>query len=191
MSIITHQTEKATHTTGATDEEDVRRLLVDDIDAGFIELVVRYQPGVHAGALRLTRHPHDAEEIAQETFLRAYRSLADFDRARILALQPKPWLWTIALNLCRNRATRTRPTEPLDVEQGAHLDTEPLDVEVWRRRLSALNETQRTAVVLRHVADLSVADIAQVVDRPEGTVKADISRGLARLRTTIDTEETP
>ena len=57
--------------------------------------------------------------------------------------------------------------------------------------LGRLSDDQRTAVVLRHVVDLPIADIAEITGRPQGTVKADVSRGLARLRTALDTEDTP
>lgn len=61
----------------------------------------------------------------------------------------------------------------------------------WRRRLEALSEAQRTAVVLRHVVGMSYQDIAQATNRPLGTVKADVSRGLRALRTIIDQEGSP
>ena len=89
------------------DDRAITTALVADLDRGFVEMVERYQPGIYSGAYRLLRTPHDAEDVAQETFLRAYRSLSAFDDGRIRSLKPRPWLWTIALNLCRNRWART------------------------------------------------------------------------------------
>jgi DNA-directed RNA polymerase specialized sigma24 family protein len=67
-------------------------------------------------------------------------------------------------------------------------DPEPVDAALWDARLSALSAVQRRAVVLRHVVGLSYADLSIALDRPEGTVKADVSRGLARLRDHIEQE---
>jgi RNA polymerase sigma-70 factor (ECF subfamily) len=68
-------------------------------------------------------------------------------------------------------------------------DPEPVDGVVWDRRLSSLNQDQRAAVVLRHVVGLGIVEISEITGRPEGTVKADVHRGLARLREVIEGEE--
>ena len=170
---------------------DVRQTLVSDFDEGFTVLVRSYQPGIYSGALRLTHSRQDAEEVAQDTFLRAYTALGKYNEDRIRDLQVRPWLWTIAVNLCRTRAKRARPTSPLPPDEtlGADGDDHFDDIE-WNRRLAVLPQSQRTAVILRHVADLPVNEIAEITGRPVGTVKADISRGLARLRTIVQEEET-
>jgi RNA polymerase sigma factor (sigma-70 family) len=160
-----------------------------DLDRGFTDLVRAHQPGIYAGAHRLTGSRTAAEEIAQDTFMRAYKALDGYHDDRIAELSLSPWLWTIALNLCRNRARRTRPTDPLPATETGVVDVEPLDDAAWSRRLAVLPESQRTAVVLRYVLDLSVNDVAAVTERPVGTAKADISRGIARLRATIEAEE--
>jgi RNA polymerase sigma-70 factor (ECF subfamily) len=172
-----------------TVEAQVRRSLTEEFDTGFTELVRAYQPQIYSGALRMTRRPEDAKDVAQDTFVRAYRALRSYDDDRILSLQIRPWLWTIALNLCRNRA-RSKVTEVLLLDHDiiAHADLSELDDAMWNRRLTTLNSHQRTAVVMRHVLDLPIAEISQATGRPEGTVKADLSRGLDRLRLTIEAE---
>jgi len=174
----------------ASDDTEIQRTLVSDPDLGFTMLVRRHQPGIYSGARRLTHRHEDAEEVAQETFLRAYRALARYDDERIGDLRIQGWLWTIALNLCRDRAKRSAK-EPSAVADpaGAATDTIPIDADSWNGRLSGLSNAQRTAVVLRHVVDLPIADIADATGRPEGTVKTDISRGLDRLREALTREE--
>ncbi len=175
-----------------TTDQDIAALLVDDLDRGFVAMVEAYQAGIYSGALRLLRRPQDAEDVAQEAFLRAYRSLESYDVDRICSMRLRPWLWTIALNICRNRWARSKPTAPLDAAGPlASADTEPMDSTMWAARFANLSDAQRTAVVLRHVVDLPVAEIAEITERPEGTVKADISRGLSRLRTSMEGEGTP
>ena len=177
-------------TLSKTTDQDIAAMIVRDLDRGFVAMVEAHQPGIYSGALRLLRRRHDAEDVAQETFLRAYRSLESYGDDRIRSMKLRPWLWTIAINLCRNRWSRTKPTAPLDsVTPVASRDEEPLDFDSWSARLDQLSDPQRTAVVLRHVVDLSIAEIAEITERPQGTVKADISRGLSRLRTAIESEE--
>ena len=171
-------------------EAHIRHALVADFDNGFTELVSEYQPGIYSGARRLTRHAHDAQDIAQDTFVRAYHALSQFDAERILDLKVRSYLWTIALNLCRNRATRRVPEVPIrDHEASVQDVSTSIDEAAWSRRLANLNTNQREAVVMRHVLDMPVTEIVEATGRPSGTVKADISRGLERLRTTIEAEE--
>lgn len=168
---------------------EIQRALIKDRDAGFTMLVHTFQPGIYSGVRRMTNGHADAEEIAQDTFLRAYRALAGYEKERIRTLQLRAWLWTIALNLCRNRASRSAPESPKPsiTAESTH-DEIPLDAAAWNRRLDRLSPHQRAAVVLRHIVDLPIADIAAISGRPEGTVKADISRGLNRLRDSMEAE---
>ena len=178
-------------------DTDIRVLvltaLADDLDSGFVALFDAYRNVVFSAALRLCGRWADAEDLTAEAFLRAYRALAGYDRARIAALRPRPWLLTILANLWRNslRSAARRPSpaplddapEPADPGEGAEQRAERAET---GRELAALlgelTEEQRLAVVLRHVADLPVSEIAEVLGTPQGTVKSHISRGLARLR---------
>jgi RNA polymerase sigma-70 factor (ECF subfamily) len=170
-------------------EAHIRHALVANFDNGFTELVSEYQPGIYSGARRLTRHTHDAQDIAQDTFVRAYSALSGYEPERILDLKVRAYLWTIALNLCRNRATRRVPEVPIRERETAVEDvTTSIDEVAWSRRLANLNSHQREAVVMRHVLDMPITEISEATGRPSGTVKADISRGLERLRTTIEAE---
>ena len=133
---------------------------------------------------------HDAEELVQDCFVRAYRALATYPPTRIRELRLRGWLTTILLNAGRNRARVKRvPTTELTFEPGAEPAVDPLtrrdERETWARLLAGLTSAQRTAVVLRHVDGMSYAEIAEATGRPEGTVKAHVHRGLAALRTAL------
>jgi RNA polymerase sigma factor (sigma-70 family) len=177
-------------------DEHLVRALVHDLDAGFVELFETYRHVVFSTALRITGRWADAEDLTAESFLRAYRALSTYRRDRVLGINPRPWLLTITLNLCRNQhrdAARKPAHEPLEQEADqAHDPPDPqISVEdtILRREtdrelailLTALPEDQRAAVVLRHVIDLPVAEIAEILGRPAGTVKSDIARGRRRL----------
>ena len=167
--------------------EELCNRLADDLDGSFPDLVAAVRDDLYSGLRRL--HGAEAEDLAQEALIRAYRALSDYDSHRIRALRLRPWLWTIALNLGRNHL-RDRSRRPTFVkfEEGEQHDPEPVDGAAWDRRLSQLNSHQRTAVVLRHVIGLGTGEIAEATGRPEGTVKAGVHRGLNKLRELIEEE---
>jgi len=176
----------------ATADPDARLIagLAEDIDGTFEALVRAHQDRLFTIAWRTGGDRHDAEELVQDCFVRAYRALATYPPARIRDLRLRGWLTTILLNAGRNRArVRRVPTTELAFEPGAEPADDPLtradDRETWARLLAGLSPAQRTAVVLRHVDGLSYAEIAEATGRPEGTVKAHVHRGLAALRTAL------
>ncbi|MEU5882973.1 sigma-70 family RNA polymerase sigma factor [Spirillospora sp. NPDC047279] len=168
--------------------------LTGDLDHGFTVLYDAYRGAVFSTALRLCGRWAEAEDLSAEAFLRAYRALTGYDTDRIGELRPRAWLLTILMNLWRNSlrsAARKPPPGPLDAAPDPADPAEGVEAAAARHEtgrelaglLAGLPEAQRAAVVLRHVADLPVAEIATVLAMPEGTVKSHISRGLARLRT--------
>lgn len=169
--------------------EDLATALAADLNGTFPIVVEAMGTKLFWGLRRICGDYHEAEDLTQETFIRAYRALDGYTPARIKEMRLQPWLWTIALNLGRNhvRDRSRRPTFVELTEAGAD-DPEPVDDASWDRRLSTLSEPQKRAVVLRHVVGLNIAEISEITGRPEGTVKADVHRGLARLRETIEDE---
>lgn len=166
-------------------------------DDAFSDLVHALQDGLFTGALRLTGSRQDAEEVTQEAFVRAYRALGRYPSQQIRTLKLEPWLWTITLNLCRNlaRSKRRKPRPALlerhqEPAAGGSTEGEALDAvdDAWQRRLATLPEPVRRAVILRHVVGLGYAEIAAALERPEGTVKSDVHRGVERLRTILARE---
>ena len=183
---------------------DLTRALARDLDSAFERLVLTHQDRLYTIALRMLRDSREAEEVAQDAFVRAYRALGSYDAERIIDLQLRPWLTTIVLNLCRNRARRHLPlSQPLDGDDertapAARLVSNdhtgnPHDVAVrresaraWASLVGRLPVRYRTAVVLRHVDGLSYAEMSIALGRPEGTLKAQVHRGLALLRAALE-----
>ena len=87
--------------------------LARDLDVGYEAFVRAHAGAVYTTALRLSGSPTEADDLAQETFVRAYGALKGFDTERTRTLQPRPWLLTITVNLWRNRLRRAarRPRE--------------------------------------------------------------------------------
>jgi len=168
-------------------EETLRERLAEDLDGAFATLVSALQDDVYTAALRWSGNRAAAEDIAQEAFLRAYSALGRYGAERVRELHLRAWLLTIALNVFRNelRSAARRPaTEPLAdgvlvVEDGRAPD------DLASTIVLALPEEQRVPVVLRHVLGLSYDEIAEILARPEGTVKAQAARGIRRLRESL------
>jgi len=181
--------------------------LAHDLDRSFEELVLVHQRLVYGLALRVVADPADAEEVAQDTFERAYHALAGYEAERVVAMRLRPWLAQIALNLARNRLRR-RPPPARPLEDG---DGQPVPVaapatsqpdQLAERRqerellvelLAGLPRGWREAVVLRHVEGLPYAEVAEVLGRPVGTVKTHVHRGVRQLRERLEAgkERTP
>lgn len=185
------------------EENGLVEALADDLDGNFERLVERFQNQVYGFAVHLTACPQDAEEIAQDTFIRAYRALDGYSPDRVRALVPRPWLRRIALNVFRNRVRGRRlslvsfdgfetesewfgPT----TEEGPEARAERRETrETLRALVLGLAARYRVPLVLRHVEGLSYAEIAQVLGQPVGTVKSDVHRGVGLLRLAL--AETP
>ena len=164
--------------------------LAVSLDDHFESLVVAQQDRLFTIALRTSGDRPDAEELVQDCFVRAYGALSAWPPERIRELKLRGWLTTILLNAGRNRArVRRVPTTELAFEPGAEPVVDPLarrdERDTWARLLATLSPAQRAAVVLRHVDGMSYAEIAEALDRPEGTVKAHVHRGLTALRTAL------
>lgn len=165
--------------------------LARDLDGGFEALVHAYQHRLFAFALAMSGDPADAEEIAQDAFLRAHGALRRYPPDRVQGLRLSAWLHEIALNVFRNRVRRRRlrvvPLEP----DAALADSAPgperqMVSRVVLRELanlvSGLSQPQREAVVLRCVQGMSYAEVAELLGQPEGTVKSNVHRALQTLR---------
>jgi RNA polymerase sigma-70 factor (ECF subfamily) len=160
--------------------------------ASFEAEALTYLDGLYRAALRLTRVPADAEDLVQETYLRAFRASDSFEPDTNL----RAWLFTILHNTARNRA-RDRAREPVMVDSEAvdrAADTGPgaadtpetlLLRETLAPELQAaiddLPEAFRQAVWLRDVEEFSYAEIATMLEVPIGTVMSRISRGRRML----------
>jgi RNA polymerase sigma-70 factor (ECF subfamily) len=193
-------------------EEVLPAELATDLAGSFERLVLAYQGRLYRFALRLSGNPRDAEEIAQDAFVRAYRALERYPPERVRGLALRPWLYQIALNVTRNR-TRGRgprlvPLEATDERDGdgagsgvhpALIDDERARPESLVERaeggaelgrlVAALPGRYRAATILRHVEGLPYAEVAAILGQPVGTAKANVHRGVRILREALAARE--
>ncbi len=162
------------------DELLMRQAQDGDRDA-FLDLVRRHQRGVYGYLWKMCRDAHEAEDLAQETFLSVWRARTTWD-AR---LPFRPWLYRIARNAL-GQALRTWRTPPAQVVEGASMPSAALEREelvgALRACVDALPREQKEVLVLRQNEGLTLEEIAGVLQIPVGTVKTRYSAGLVSLR---------
>jgi RNA polymerase sigma-70 factor (ECF subfamily) len=168
----------------------VRRALAGDAGA-FEEIVRRHERRVYGLARRLLGRPEDAEDAAQEAFLRLFRSLGRLDPARPIG----PYLYRVTLNVCRDlgRRRHRRLAVPLeevtasDEPAGGGADPAAAAGLAEERRIAAaalrtLPERQRAALVLRDLQGLTTREVAAVLGTTEVTVRTQICRARLKVR---------
>jgi RNA polymerase sigma-70 factor, ECF subfamily len=175
------------------DEELVARSRGGDLDA-FNQLVLRWERPIYALAYRVIGREEDARDVAQETFLRAFRALGGFKgQAKFSS-----WLYRITLNLCRDWIRRERRSNVAPVPEGVDIvelageatPRETIEELVSRKQLgeavakamALLPEEQRTAIILKEYHGLTFQEIADLLDCPLSTVKTRLYQGLTVLR---------
>jgi RNA polymerase sigma-70 factor (ECF subfamily) len=183
----------------ASDLAVVARVQAGDHEA-FRHLVERHSRGVFRLAYRLTGHEQDAEDVVQETFLRAFREIRRFESRSSFAT----WLYRIAVNcshdvLRQHPKTGSRPSlddpdggvalELADTSVGAdpmrELESRRIDERV-RSAMSGLSDQERSAFVMRHFEGLSIEEIGRVLNLKTSAAKHSVFRAVQKLRRALE-----
>ena len=179
---------------------DPDRQIIQEIRNGqprrFAVLVDRHRERAMTLAVRIVGKREEAEELVQDSFVRAFRSLDDFRGDSLFGT----WFYRILYNVCMTNVMRRRRSEavrvessgedPLDEVSSPEVDIHGrLEDEELRRRIGAaierLPENQRTAVTLFYVQEMTYEEIARVTGAPMGTVKTNLFRGREALRRSV------
>ncbi len=164
----------------------------------FEAIVDDYQRRLYGFALRMTGNREDAEEIVQDAFVRAYRALGKMSPEQRADLRLQPWLYTITLNVTRNRLRGKRPTNvALDAladpdailresnegpPQPEKIVEQNTEIALVERALLQLPMHLRAAATLRFIEGRSHPEIAEILHQPIGTVKSHVHRAVRILR---------
>jgi RNA polymerase sigma-70 factor (ECF subfamily) len=149
----------------------------------FEELMIASERRVANVAWRILGDAEEVKEAVQETFLRVFKHLKRYDESRDFF----GWLYRIAVNVCRDldaRRRRRRIFSPLD--DALPMITPPRtndDAAMLRRAIDTLPERERLAIILRDIEELSTEDVAAILGNTPATVRVQISKARAKLRT--------
>ncbi len=173
----------------ARPDEQLVELVLRGSEDAFRDLVRRYQRPIYALILRMVRDPAEAEELAQDVFIKAYRALDRFDRSKKFS----SWLFKIAHNTAIDRLRRKRPitvpletpedqADPLTLIADRHAESPSIAVErgelaqAFEVALGRLRSAYREVMVLRFQEGMAYEEIAEVTGLPLGTVKTHLHR---------------
>jgi RNA polymerase sigma-70 factor (ECF subfamily) len=169
----------------------LERAATGDVSA-FEQVMLRTERSVMLTARRILGNVADAEEATQEVFLRVYKYLHRFDRAKAF----EPWLYRLTVNVCNDIASRryrTAEVTTVEIHEPAADSDDPhvsLSVDEHRRviqtALSELPEKQRAAVVLRDLQGLTTAEVAEALKVTEATVRSHLSAARLRMKRFIE-----
>jgi RNA polymerase sigma-70 factor (ECF subfamily) len=163
----------------------------------FRAFVVRYERMVFALLSRMLGHGSEVEDLAQETFVRAYRAFPDFDPAG--PAKVSTWLLTIATRLALDARKKKRLAQT-ELDEGANAaSTSTPEISLERRQLgeaiaeaaAKLPDDQRAALVLAELHGFSIAEIASALDVPENTAKTRLFRAREKMREALKNEWRP
>ena len=148
----------------------------------FDEIMVLYQKRVFCTALRILGHVEDAQDAAQEVFLRLYKYIERVDQNRPLL----PWLYRVTVNVCHDIARKRNRTESLSDAVAEAIPVHAADGAAERQwiaeGLKSLPEKERAAIVLCDIEGLSTGEVAHILGSSETTVRSQISRGRIKLK---------
>ena len=167
----------------------LKRAIAGDVSA-FERIIVRYERRVLSLAWRLLGKQEDAQDASQEVFLRAFRYLHRFDSRRPF----EPWLMKMAVNVCHDLGKkRQRQPEGLrdpDTVQATGSPHDDLHSEERRKilyqALQELPEKERAAIVLRDIEGLSTAEVAEILNSSEATVRSQICTARLKIRKAVE-----
>jgi RNA polymerase sigma-70 factor (ECF subfamily) len=172
----------------------VQRTLGGD-NAAFEQLIVRYERRVFSLAMKLLASTEDAQDAAQEVFLRVFKYIHRFDVQKPL----EPWLLQMTVNVCRNIGRdrqRRWMTFPTTVEPDMAIVSEARDPlaglneeqerELLWKALDTLPEKERLAVILRDIDGRKTSEVAEILGSTETTVRSQVSRARVRMKEALD-----
>jgi len=173
----------------------IKEVLNGDQNA-FAEIVELYQDKLYRVCFRMLGNKHEAEDIAQEAFVRAFINIHTFDINRKFST----WLYRIGTNLCIDRIRKKKPDYYLDADiagtDGLNMysqiasttelpEEEVVKMEMQERvqyEITRLPDKYRAVIILKYMEDLPLQEISEILDMPLGTVKTRIHRGREALR---------
>lgn len=156
----------------------VKKAKKGDGDA-FVFLVKQYEITMYRTAKRLLRNDEDVADVMQETIISAYEKLHTLKNNAYF----KTWLYKILINKCNDLLNKKKDVTEIDLHTLPQTTKSPFEKLELEDALNSLNETYKLALTLYYIVGLSIKEIGEFLDEPEGTIKSRLSRAKTILRT--------
>lgn len=191
LKMVESTAERENADSGEALREVIERARAGDLSA-FDSIVRLHQRRVLATAWRLLGCLEDAEDAAQEVFIRLFRSLRRFDTKRELA----PWLYRMTINICHDLRRKRQRSQALSTGQIFQAAISPPEIEndlyhseqrqLIEQSLATLTEKERAVIVLRDLEGLSTREVARILGSTESTVRSQVSVARVKIKEFLD-----
>src|SRR4030042_232169 len=190
-SPVNQLTEKLSKYRELSDDELIKLVKAGEVEP-YDELVRRHQIKIHDLCYKMVRNYDDARDLAQETFIKAFRKINTFHgRSKF-----STWLYRIAMNNCLNFIKKQRPTEQLYEEIRIGKSDDPVQIfknkrfrEQLREAVAKLPEVQRAVFTLRTLEDFSYEEVSEILKKPVSTIKVNHHLAVKNVRNQMKAEQ--
>ncbi|MFJ7936178.1 RNA polymerase sigma factor [Sporosarcina sp. NPDC096371] len=159
----------------------------------YAHLINKYKNPLYATILRMTKNPHDAQDLVQEAFIKVYEQLRKYDETGTFA----SWMYRVAINHCMDEFRKKRyKMQQVEIEEGSIVSSDTPEIIFMKneesrrleRLVATLPEDERIIILLRYVNELSYQEISELVDTPLATVRNKLYRAKKKMRATVKRE---
>ena len=159
----------------------------------YAHIINKYKNPLYATILRMTKNPHDAQDLVQEAFIKVYQQLGKYDNTGSFS----SWLYRVAINHCMDEFRKKRyKMKQVEIDEGTVVNADHPEVIFLKkeksrqleRLIATLPEDERMIILLRYVNELSYQEISELVDAPLSTVRNKLHRAKKKMRETVKRE---
>jgi RNA polymerase sigma factor (sigma-70 family) len=159
----------------------------------YAHIINKYKNPLYATILRMTKNPHDAQDLVQEAFIKVYQQLVKYDNTGSFS----SWLYRVAINHCMDEFRKKRyKMKQVEIDEGTVVNPDYPEVIFLKkeksrqveRLIATLPEDERMIILLRYVNELSYQEISELVEAPLSTVRNKLHRAKKKMRETVKQE---
>lgn len=159
----------------------------------FEMIINKYKNPLYATILRMTKNPHDAQDLVQESFIKVYQQLEKYKETGSFS----SWLYRVAMNHCMDEFRKKRyKMKSIEIDEGKVIAGDHPEIIFMKkeksrqveRLISTLPEDERIIILLRYVNELSYQEISELVNMPLSTVRNKLHRAKKKMRETVKRE---
>jgi len=159
----------------------------------YAHIINKYKNPLYATILRMTKNPHDAQDLVQEAFIKVYQQLGKYDETGSFS----SWMYRVVINHCLDEFRKKRyKMKQVEIDEGLMVSADTPELIFFKneesrrleRLIATLPEDERVIILLRYINELSYEEIGELVDAPLTTVRNKLHRAKKKMRETVKRE---